>query len=237
MQKNEVLVFVPTYNERDNVLILYEEIKKHKEDVDILFCDDNSPDGTGKVLDDLSKKDPSVHVMHRPAKLGLGTAHVQAFEYAQKHNYKFLITMDADLTHDPRYIPALFEKRDVHDVVIGSRYIHGGGMSGWGRIRLPFTYFWRNLIKRGLGMPYDCTGAYRLYSVQKLKPHVYKKVSSKGFSFCIESLYRFKEDGLRITEIPIHARNRIHGDSKLSVAIMKEAAKTFCRLFFERRKK
>lgn len=237
MERNKILIFIPTYNEKDNVEILYQEIKKQKKDVDILFCDDNSPDGTGVFLDTLSKKDSSVFVIHREKKLGLGTAHLQAFDYAQCNNYDYLLTMDADLTHDPIYIPALLEKKESSDIVVGSRYIQGGGMSGWGSVRLRFTYFWKNLIKRGLGMPYDCTGAYRLYKVKSLNPVVYKKVQSKGFSFCIESLYRMKESGLTIIEIPIKAQNRVHGQSKLSFAIMKEAANTFCRLFFERRKK
>jgi dolichol-phosphate mannosyltransferase len=235
MAKNEVLVFIPTYNELQNVEILYKEIKKNKHDVDILFCDDNSPDGTGKFLDQLAKKDPTVFVMHREKKLGLGTAHLCAFEYAQKHNYRYLLTMDADLTHDPIYIPALLAKKDSSDIVVGSRYADGGGMSGWGKIRLPFTYFWKNLIKNGLGMPYDCTGAYRLYNVKVLKPAVYQKVQSKGFSFCIESLYRLKQAGCKIAEVPIKARNRMYGKSKLSMAIMKEAAFTYCRLLFERK--
>lgn len=235
MTKNEVLVFIPTYNELQNVEILYKEIKKNKPEVDILFCDDNSPDGTGVFLDELAKKDPTVFVMHREKKLGLGTAHLCAFDYAQKHSYRYLITMDADLTHDPKYIPALFDKKDNSDVVIGSRYIDGGSMSGWGKVRLKFTYFWRNLIKNGLGMPYDCTGAYRLYHVKVLNRSVYEKVKSKGFSFCIESLFRLKEAGCKVAEVPIKARNRIHGESKLSFAIMKEAAFTFCRLFFERK--
>jgi dolichol-phosphate mannosyltransferase len=237
MVKHEILVFIPTYNERENVEKLYQKIKEYKKDVDILFCDDNSPDGTGKVLDLLAEKDRSVRIIHRLTKSGLGTAHLAAFEYAQKNNYRYLITMDADFTHDPLYISSMIAKKDQADIIIGSRYIAGGEMSGWGKLRLPFTYFWRALIKSGLGMPYDCTGAFRLYNVKKLKPDIYKKISSKGFSFCIESLYRMREQGLIISEIPIHARNREHGASKLSFGIMKEAAITFCRLFLERRKK
>ncbi len=237
MEKNEILVFIPTYNERENVEDLCKEIKKYNAHADILFCDDNSPDGTGKVLDSLVKKDNTVHVMHRPAKLGLGTAHIRAFEFAQEHKYRYLVTMDADFTHHPSYIPAMLEKKETSDIVIGSRYANGGGMNGWGRIRLHFTYFWRNMIKRGLGMPYDCTGAFRLYDVKKLDPNLYQQLSSKGFSFCMESLYRMHESGLKITEVPIKAQNRVNGQSKLSVGIMKEVALTFLKLFFERRKK
>lgn len=237
MEKNEILVFIPTYNERENVEALYREIKKYHAQTDILFCDDNSPDGTGKVLDSLAAEDSTVHVMHRPTKLGLGTAHVKAFEFAQDHNYRYLVTMDADFTHHPSYIPAMLEKKEKFDVVIGSRYVSGGAMSGWSKIRLPLTYFWRNMIKRGLGMPYDCTGAFRLYSVKKLKPYLYQQLDSKGFSFCMESLYRMNESGFKIAEVPIKAQSRIHGESKLSVGVMKEVFLTFLRLFFERIKK
>ncbi|MEX0940362.1 MAG: polyprenol monophosphomannose synthase [Candidatus Babeliales bacterium] len=235
MQKNEILVFIPTYNERENVEKLYQEIKKYNQAVDILFCDDNSPDGTGEILDNLAQKDTSVHVIHRSAKLGLGTAHVKAFEFAQQYKYRHLITMDADFTHHPSYISAMLQKKDEADIVIGSRYAHGGSMSGWGSIRLPFTYFWRNMIKKGLGMHYDCTGAFRLYNVSQLKPELYQKFSSKGFSFCMESLYRMHQSGFKIMEVPIKAHNRMHGKSKLSVQIMKEVALTYFRLLFERK--
>lgn len=233
MQKNKVLVFVATYNECDNVEKLYKEIKKYNNDVDILFCDDNSPDGTGKVLDKLAKKDPTIKVMHRPKKLGLGTAHYAAFEFVQQNNYQYLITMDADFTHHPSYIPHMLEKKDEADVVIGSRYVQGGAMNGWGKMRLPATYFWRSIIKRGLGMPYDCTGAFRLYSVKKLKPEIYKSVKSKGFAFGMETLYRMHQSGCKVAEVPIQAQSRIHGKSKLSFGIIKEFVHTLLRLTFE----
>lgn len=236
MQKHETLVFIPTYNERENVEKLYKEIKHYCQEADILFCDDNSPDGTGAVLDGIAQKDDTVFVLHRPQKLGLGTAHMQAFSFAQKHKYRYLVTMDADFTHHPSYIPAMIAKKEEADIVIGSRYVTGGTMHGWNAIRLPFTYFWRSVITHGLGMPYDCTGAFRLYKVNRLQKKVYTKLESRGFSFCIESLYRMKQSGLKITEIPIQAHNRLHGTSKLSFNIMREGARIFLKLFFERRK-
>jgi dolichol-phosphate mannosyltransferase len=234
---NKVLVFIPTYNERGNVQRLYQEIKKLPYDLDILFCDDNSPDRTGELIDSLIAADSSVKVIHRPSKMGLGTAHIEAFKYAREHAYDYLITMDADFTHNPSYIPALIMKKDRADIVIGSRYISGGKMEGWNKIRLPFTYFWRSMIKYGLGMPYDCTGAFRLYNVKILNPDLFKKLTSQGFAFCMESLYRFKHNGAQIVEVPILARNRQEGKSKLSGKIMREVAKKyFClladRLFF-----
>lgn len=233
----ELLIFIPTYNERENVTKLYRAIKQHSKEADILFCDDNSPDGTGNILDQLAHHDKTVHVIHRPAKLGLGTAHVQAFSYAQEHGYHYLVTMDADFTHDPSYIPKMVHHKENADIIIGSRYTSGGSMHGWGKIRLPFTFFWRNMINKGLGMPYDCTGAFRLYNVKRLPTNVYTNINSKGFSFCMESLYRFKQSGLKVKEIPITAHNRLHGKSKLSVSIMKEVAMTFLSLWYERIKK
>lgn len=231
---DKILVFIPTYNEYGNVKRLYQEIKQLPLQLDILFCDDNSPDGTGKLIDELKKHDPTVHVIHRPAKQGLGTAHKEAFKFARAaHHYDYLLTMDADFTHDPVYIPAFIKEKSHADIVIGSRYISGGKMEGWSKMRLPFTYFWRTMIKIGLGMPYDCTGAFRLYNVKILNPTVYEQLTSQGFSFGMEALYRFKQQGARITEVPILACSRTEGESKLSIKIMKEFAKHYCRLTYE----
>lgn len=230
LSSSELLIFIPTYNERDNVIPLYKEIKKHIPNCTILFCDDSSPDGTGSLLDELAARDTSVRIMHRPGKMGLGTAHKAAFCYARTHGYKYLLTMDADFTHNPHYIPAMLALKEDTDIVIGSRYAQGGVMKGWGVIRLPFTHFWRSMIRYGLNMPYDCTGAFRLYSVNALKPDIYEKFTSKGFSFNMEALYHLKRTGARIKEVPIIAHSREHGDSKLSGAIMKEVFFKYCAL-------
>jgi dolichol-phosphate mannosyltransferase len=234
MIAKHLLVCIPTYNERENVILLYDAIKKLPLDTHILFIDDNSPDGTGAVIKILVENDATTHAIHRPQKMGLGTAHKEAFDFAHANNYPYLLTMDADFTHHPSYIPELFAKKELGDIIIGSRYARGGGMSGWGTIRLPFTYFWRGMIKYGLGMPYDCTGAFRLYNVAFLKPTLYKPLKSHGFSFCMESLYYFKKAGARIAEVPIKAHNRIHGASKLSSSIMREVARMFFRLLGDR---
>ena len=233
-QKNNILVAIPTYNEKNNILLLYEGIKQLNLPLDILFIDDNSPDGTGTYIDSLAANDKTIHVIHRQSKMGLGTAHKRAFDFAREHKYQYLITMDADLTHDPKYIPNLLDHKKGTDIVIGSRYISGGSMRGWNKIRLPFTYFWRFMIKNILGLPYDCTGAYRLYNVSILNPAVYNQVKGTGFAFCMESLYRFAQHGARITETPIQAHSRIHGTSKLSWPLMLEAAVRFCSLSYDR---
>ena len=231
---NTILVFIPTYNERGNIERLYQEIKKLSCPLDILFCDDNSPDKTADIIDNLAQMDTTVKCIKRPCKMGLGTAHIEGYNYAKKHNYDYLITMDADFTHDPCYIPALIEQKDQADIVIGSRYMHGGTMEGWGKLRLPLTLFWKKMINLGLNMPYDCTGAFRMYRVSILNSDVYSTFNSRGFSFGMEALYRFKQHGATITEIPIHARNRQEGKSKLSVKIMSEFACQYLKLTFER---
>ncbi len=232
--QNNVLVVIPTYNERENVPLMYNGIKKAYKDTDILFIDDNSPDGTGNVVETLSIQDPTVHVIHRAGKLGLGTAYFAAFEYLKTHPYQYLIIMDADLTHDPKYIPQMIAKKDTADIVIGSRYTKGASMHGWGGIRLFFTHFWRGMIRYGLGMPYDATGAFRLYNTSLLKPEVLESIHSKGFAFQMESLYRFLQHGATVAEIPIEAHQRVHGVSKLSPKIMREVAKTYFVLLYDR---
>jgi dolichol-phosphate mannosyltransferase len=234
MSINKLLLFIPTYNERDNVELLYRELVKLPIRFDMLFCDDNSPDGTGQVLDQLAQHDQRVKVMHRAGKLGLGTAHLAAFGYAKQHGYSHLLTMDADFTHDPSYIPALLDKASHADIVIGSRYAQGGGMAGWGSIRLPFTYFWKGMIKHGLGLPYDATGAFRVYAVKLFDDRICKQIRSKEFSFNIETLYHFVRHGARVAEVPIVAKNRVRGESKLSVGLAWEECRIFFRLLFHR---
>lgn len=230
----KLLIFVPTYNERANIEPLCTAIRRQPFTPDILFCDDNSPDGTGELLNTLSASDPYIKVIHRSGKLGLGTATKQAFEYAIAHGYDFLITMDADLTHDPAYIPALIGKRHESDVVIGSRYAAGGSMQGWNLFRLPFTYFWRSMIRWGIGLPYDATGAFRLYRVSFLAKLDLKQIVSRGFCFGLESLYYAKLAGARIEETPITAHSRVAGKSKLSVRIMTEFAGKYLQLVADR---
>lgn len=231
---NKILVFVPTYNERANIDRLYAQLKNLNLPIDILFCDDNSPDGTGKILDELAAHDQTVKVIHRAGKLGLGTAHLESFKYAHKNQYNYLITMDADGTHDPKYIPLMLEQKDKYDVIIGSRWAGKGVMHGWGKIRLFFTNFWHNMIKYGLNMPYDCMGAFRLYNVAMLNDASTKRFKSQGFCFHLEVLYRFLQEGAKVYEVPIEARNRDRGESKLSTKIMRETAKMYFVLLFDR---
>lgn len=234
--RNSLLIFIPTYNERDNIIPLYTSLRKNVVGADILFCDDNSPDGTGKVIDELVANNSHVFVMHRLGKLGLGTAQAQGFAYAREHGYESLLIMDADGTHDPVYIPAMIAQKEQAgaDVVIGSRYAGNAAMHGWNKMRLPFTYFWRNMLKYGLGLPYDSTGAFRLYKVAAVPQNLCQKCTNKGFGFGTELLYYLQHAGRKITEVPIQAHSRVHGQSKLSPAIMREVCKTYFKLLGNR---
>jgi dolichol-phosphate mannosyltransferase len=131
----------------------------------------------------------------------------------------------------------MLKLKDQADIVIGSRYAKGGAMHGWHSFRLPFTYFWRWMIKTFLGLPYDSTGAFRLYNVNIFTPEVLEKINAQGFAFCMESLYQFSQHGARIMEVPIQARSRIHGESKLSGKIMREALSQFIKLSYDRAKR
>jgi dolichol-phosphate mannosyltransferase len=225
-----ILVSLATYNERDNLAPLIWEIQKTLPAAEVLVIDDNSPDGTGRLADELAARNPSVHVLHRPGKLGLGTATLAALRYAMDHGYDYCINMDADFSHHPRYLPALVAGMDRHDVMIGSRYVPGGGTENW-----PLS---RRLISRGVNAlvrllmrlpPRDCSGAYRCYRVSKLREAHLERMVSRGYSFQQEVLYRCRRAGCRLGEVPIVFENRRAGASKVN---LREAVRSLSVLTF-----
>ena len=218
MKNEKLLIFVPTYNEKDNVVPLYQKISETDVVADVLFLDDNSPDGTGKIIDDLRDQNKNVFTIHRSGKLGLGTAHKEAFKFADENGYDYLLTMDADFTHDPKYIPDMWAKRHEYDVVIGSRYVASGDISDWTIGRKCITYTAHFFTKYGLGLPYDCTGAFRLYNRKMIECLMKNKdkIKSIGYSFMFESLFRLKQAGAKIGEVPIKAQERFAGETKIS---------------------
>jgi dolichol-phosphate mannosyltransferase len=219
-----LLVSVATYNERDNVPRLIEEIHRHAPQADVLVVDDNSPDGTGRVVDELAARDPRVKPLHRPGKLGLGTAIIAAMRHAMANDYDLLINMDADFSHPPRYIPALLAGMDRHDVMIGSRYVAGGGTENWPKTREWISKSVNGLVRFFFRMGVrDASGAYRCYRVAKLRQVRLDRVVSRGYSFQQEVLYRCKLAGCRLGETPIIFENRRHGKSKVNA---KEAARS-----------
>jgi dolichol-phosphate mannosyltransferase len=210
-----VLVSMATYNERDNLVRLVEEIHREVPAADLLVVDDNSPDGTGKLADELAAADPRVHVLHRPGKLGLGTAILAGMRYAMAHGYDYFLNMDADFSHHPRYLPAILEGMKRHDVMIGSRYVPGGGTLNW-PVSRQLMSAGVNLVARVLmRLPaHDTSGGYRCYRVAKLRETDLDHLLSRGYSFQEEVLYRCARAGCRVGETPIVFEDRRAGSSK-----------------------
>jgi dolichol-phosphate mannosyltransferase len=214
-----ILVSVATFNERDNVAPLVREIRVYSPQCAILITDDNSPDGTGQVADELAAADPTIHVIHRPGKLGLGTAILSAARYAIDGDYDWFVNMDADFSHHPRYLPALFAGMTDHDVMIGSRYIPGGGSLNWPLSRRLMSQGVNLLTRLLMGLPaHDTSGGFRCYSVAKLRETNLNCLLSHGYSFQQEMLYRCRRAGCRIGETPIVFEDRRAGQSKAGVS-------------------
>jgi len=157
------LIFIPTYNEAENVEALYRRIESLGLASDFLFLDDNSPDGTGQVIDRLVAENPRVHAIHRPGKLGIGSAHRDGIRWAHQHGYQVLVTLDCDFTHSPEFIPEFLRCSSDYDVVLGSRYLCKNSLVDWSVLRKVLTGVWHFITAKLLRMPYDATGAFRVY--------------------------------------------------------------------------
>ena len=218
------IIAIPTYNERENIVNLVNDVQKVAPSVDILIIDDNSPDGTGQVADDLAEQNTSIHVLHRPGKLGLGTAYIAGFRYAIEQGYDLVFEMDADFSHNPAYLPQFLSLAENADLVIGSRYIKGGGTPNWAPFR-KFISNGGNLFARAvLGIPvHDCTGGYRCYRTSALRSLNLTAVRAQGYAFQVEMAYNFWKSGYRIRELPIIFEDRRVGKSKMSRKIFVEA--------------
>ena len=229
----DTLIVLPCYNERDNISHLIGEIASLPERFDILLIDDNSPDGTGKLAEDLRSLYPQLHVIHRPGKLGLGTAYLQGFRYALSQGYEYVITMDADCSHQPRYLPALRDLGREADLAIGSRYVQGGGTVGWPLSRKLISGFANRLARTVLGLSTrDCTAGYRCFRRQTLMAVEPESVLSSGYSYLIEMLYRVEKRGLVVRELPIVFVDREKGKSKISRHEIYKSLYTLLRLRF-----
>jgi dolichol-phosphate mannosyltransferase len=218
-ETERLLVMLCTYDERENLAALVPEIWSFAPAADILVIDDNSPDGTGQLADEWAAREKRVHVVHRPAKLGLGTAAVAGLRYAVERGYTFLINLDADFSHPPRYIPALLALMNEADVAIGSRYVAGGGVVGWGPRR--------HLMSRGINWyarvllrlsTRDNSGSFRCYRVARLRELDFDRFLARGYAIQEEILYRLRRIGCRFAETPIVFEERRHGSSKISLA-------------------
>ncbi len=231
-----VLVALATYNERDNLAALVQEIRTTVAAADILIMDDHSPDGTGALADMLAAADPRIQVMHRPGKLGLGTALLAITRHALAKDYDCLITMDADFSHQPRYLPDLLRGMDHADVMLGSRYVPGGGTENWPWSRRIMSRGTNALVRLMLGMPVcDASGNYRCYRVALLKRANLDDVLSRGYSFQQEALYRCWLAGALLGETPIVFAERRGGRSKANLREIVRSLWALGRLFWRAR--
>lgn len=213
---NKTLIFIPTYNERDNAPQMCREIHDLGLDVDLLFVDDNSPDGTGSELEKLKSRFPRLIVHHRSGKLGVGSAHHEAIDWAYAKGYSSLVTLDCDFTHSPSDIPALIRALDDDDIVVGSRWIHANSLPGWNVFRRLMTRGGHWLTKTMLGLYQDASGAFRAYRLDHINREVFTLIRSKGYSFFFESLFILGKNGYSIGEIPIVLPARTYGNSKMT---------------------
>ncbi len=220
-----VLIVTPTYNERENLEAFVGDVLGVLPEAHVMIVDDASPDGTGRLADEMAEADPRVRVLHRPGKLGIGSAYIDAFRQGMAAGYDVLFEMDTDLSHDPRYLPDFLAAiDDGADVVIGSRNIPGGGVEGWG--------FGRHVLSKGgslysrtiLGLPIrDLTSGYKAFRAPVLRAVDLDRVRSEGYSFQIELTYRALRKGFAVREVPIVFVDRRAGHSKMSRRIFAEA--------------
>jgi dolichol-phosphate mannosyltransferase len=219
-----VLVVIPTYNEADNVRVIVDRVRSAVATVDLLVVDDNSPDGTGAIADELAAADPAVRVLHRPGKQGLGAAYVAGFTWAHEHGYDAVVEMDADGSHAPEELPHLLDALRDADVVLGSRYVTGGKTVGWPLHRQAISRTGNTYVRLALGMPFkDATGGYRAYRMPVINKIAIDTIASQGYCFQVDLAYRGYRQGFRVVEIPITFAERARGKSKMSSSIVREA--------------
>jgi len=210
------LVIIPTYNERNNITPLLEKLAALTIPLELLFVDDNSPDGTGDLLRERAAHQDNLNVLHRPKKEGIGAAHLAGLAWAADKGYACVITMDCDLTHSPEDIPALLAASETSDVVVGSRYLRRGSLEGWNWRRKLLTHLAHWLTRTLLALPYDSTGAFRVYRLDQLPLGLFGTVRSMTYPFFFESLLVLHLNGSVITEVPINLPPRTYGSSKMS---------------------
>jgi dolichol-phosphate mannosyltransferase len=225
------LVIVPTYNERENLPVLVEALMQYA-NVRVMVVDDQSPDGTGALADDLARTYPGrVEVMHRTGVRGLGRSYIDGIAKAIHQDVELICQMDADLSHDPRHLPAMMAAAAHADVVIGSRYIPGGAIQNWPRRRQILSRLANIYIRQITRLsPRDCTSGYRCWRRTALAAMPLERFISNGYSFIVEMLFVTSAQGSRITEVPITFIERRQGESKLSRAVLLESALTPWRL-------
>ena len=221
---SKAVIIIPTYNEVENIEKLILEIFKFEPKIQILFIDDNSPDGSADLIRQLQQIYTNIHLLERPGKQGLGSAYIMGFRFALEKGYEYIFEMDADFSHNPREIPNFLKAIDKYDLVLGSRYIKGVNVVNWPLSRLQFlcTYSQNNLKATGIPVQ-DSTGGFKCFRRQVLESIGFDTIKSNGYAFQIEMNFKAWKKGFKVKEIPIIFVDRVFGESKLSKKIMWEA--------------
>ena len=218
------LIIIPTYNELENIRRMIPDILGRYDNVDVLVVDDNSPDGTGVFVEQLTRESEHVKLIKRPGKMGLGTAYIEGFKYALQNGYDYIFEMDADFSHDPKEIKNFMDAIKDHDLVLGSRYKTGVNVVNWPMRRLMLSYFAKSYTRFITGLPVrDATGGFKCFRRKVLESIDLDSIKSNGYAFQIEMTFKAFKKGFRIIEIPIIFIDRFHGKSKMSKKIVREA--------------
>jgi dolichol-phosphate mannosyltransferase len=219
------IVIVPTYNERANIAELVQKVRHFAPGLHLLIVDDNSPDGTGELADELARQYPDeIFVLHRQQKEGLGKAYVDAFTQVLKKDYEYILQMDADLSHDPVHLPNFFEQIQDHDLVVGSRYLHGISVVNWDLKRLIMSKLATNYVRFVTRMPFtDATSGFKCWRREALESIGFESTFSSGYVFLVEMKYKAYRKGFRLAEVPIIFVERKSGNSKLDWRVIWEA--------------
>jgi len=219
-----VLVVIPTYNEIDNIEPIVTRVRAAVPGAEILVADDNSPDGTGARADELAADDEQVYVLHRAGKEGLGAAYVAGFAWARERGFDAVVEMDADGSHAPEELPKLLDALRTADMVLGSRWVRGGTVVNWPAHRFLLSRGGNLYARLALGMPIkDATGGYRAYRMPVLEKIDVDAVASQGYCFQVDLAWRAYKGGFRLVEVPIRFAERLHGTSKMSSSVVREA--------------
>ncbi len=229
------LVVLPSYNEAENVLPLSADVLSRDPGLEVLVVDDNSPDGTSDLVAEAQREEPRLHLLRRPGKLGLGSAYLAGFRYALDRDYDHILTMDCDYSHHPSYLPSILAEANAFDLVIGSRYVPGGGIANWPKRRRMLSHFANFYTRLLLRVPVrDCTAGFRCYSREVLEVIRPFEIRASGYSFLEEMVWRVHHAGFSIREIPIVFEDRRHGISKIDPSEIWRAAAHVLRTTFRR---
>ncbi len=219
-----IVVIIPTYNERENIRSITDRVRASVPAADVLIADDNSPDGTGDIADELAADDDHIKVLHRAGKEGLGAAYLAGFAWALEHGYDVIVEMDADGSHRPEELPRLLAALKDADLVLGARYVPGGQTVNWPKSRWAISKGGNTYVRLMLGIPlHDATGGYRAFRATTLEKINLDTVDSRGYCFQVDLALRAIRQGLRVVEVPITFVERVHGSSKMSRNIVAEA--------------